>query len=391
MWRMLLTIAVLVLIPATCFAEDMKFEFAGDQFASGQRPTLQQPVERDAFIAGNDVSLTAPVAGSAHLVGMNVNAAAPVTGNLYAAGFTVNVTAPVTGNLTAAGNTVAIASSARVGGNARLAGSSVTLAAPVSDSALVTAQSLTLEGTIGHDLAFHGQNLTFGPGAKVNGTLSIEAPKPIEVPASVAPAERVKYQQAAGSNYFSQAGSTAGGVLSGFWPAFWAIGTWWLLLFVIGAAFIAFAPRLMGALDDAATFRPGQKLLFGLLALATLLGLVPVLVLTVVGLLLMPVLLLLIFVACTLGYIAGAFFLALRIAERTAPIDNAPRRIAVLAVALIVAGLVSTVPVLGWVFSFVLLLFGLGLMTTLLTDRWNERRVLPRMPSPASAPHPTAR
>jgi hypothetical protein len=347
---------------------------------------VDRPAEHDAFVAGNDVTLAAPVSGNAHLFGMNITSNAPVGGDLYAAGFTVNLGAPVAGSLSAAGNAVSVRVPTSVGGNARLAGASVTLAGPVSGSALVAAQSLTLDSSVAHDLSFHGQTLTFGPGAKVGGILSIQAPYPIAVPASVAAADRVKYQQGPGTDYLSQAGSTAGGIASGFWPQFWAIAFWWVILFLIGAGLIGFAPGMMGAADVASLSRPGQKLLFGALAFAAMLGLVPVLALTVVGLLLLPLLLIFIVVACAVGYVAGVFFAGLRTIGGVAPIDTTPKRLAVLAASLAVAGLLGMVPLAGWLLNVLLLMFGLGLITAEFVDRWFNSGSWARLAHSAAPP-----
>jgi hypothetical protein len=52
-------------------------------------------------------------------------------------------------------------------------------------------------------------------------------------------------------------------------------------------------------------------------------------------------------------------------------IDTNLKRVAVLAVALIVAALVGMVPVIGWLFTLVLLVFGLGVIAVSMLTRWS--------------------
>lgn len=384
--RRLLVLLALLALPAVCLADEPRLDFGGDQYAAGQRPAITAPVRQDAFLAGNDVTLSGAVAGSAHLFGMNVASGGEVGGDLYAAGFTVNVTAPVKGSVSAAGNSLAIRAPATIGGNLRLAGSSVTLAAPVAGAALVAAQTLALDAPVTEDLSFYGETLTFGPGARVGGMLSIQAPKPIEVPASVAPADRVRYTEMASPDYVSRAGNTASGVVGSFLPALWAAAIWWLLLFLVGLGFITLAPRVMAALDRASVTRPFRNFGLGVLAFASLLGLVPVVALTLVGILLLPVVLLFIVLACSLGYLSGTYFVGLRIAGALTRIDTNPRRIAVLAAALVVAGLLGMVPFLGWLIGLVLLIFGLGVIAVAMMDGWAARDAARRSLAPPAMP-----
>ncbi|HEV7717507.1 MAG TPA: hypothetical protein VGO70_00865 [Arsenicitalea sp.] len=382
----LLTVAVSA-FPTLCLADGSTFDFGGDRYTGGQNVGITAPVERNAFIAGYDVALTAPVNRDAHLAGFNVNANAPVAGDIYAAGFSVNVAAPVGGDLSAAGNNVSLRAPATIGGNARLAGATVSVAAPIAGSALVSAQTATLDAAIAHDLSFYGENLNFAPGAKVNGMLYIQAPREIAVPASVASADRVQFRQMNNPDYMSEAGRTAQNVVRGFWPEFWAAAVWWLLLLLIGAAFIALAPRMVNNFQVASATRPFRNFGLGILAFALVLGLLPVTAITVVGLLLVPFVLLFIAIICSLAYLAGTYFLGLRIANAYFRIDTNLKRIGVLAVSLALAALIGSIPFLGWLIVLALVAFGLGIFAIVIMARWSARDAarLHSAPPPAAS------
>ena len=314
-------------------AEESRLAIGGDQFTAGQIAAISAPVAHDAFAIGGDVTLGMPVAGDAHLAGYDVDVTADIAGDLYVGGFSVNITAGVGGDLSAVGNTITLRSSSPVSGNARLAGSAVILATPVTGAALVTAQSLTLDAAIAGDFSFYGENLTFGPNARVDGTLDIRAPKQTAVPASVAAADRVRFELLDSPDYVSEAGKTAGTFVGRLWPVFWTVAAWWLLLFVAGAGLIALLPGAVTAMQQTSQTRPFRSFGLGILALAAVLGLVPVAALTIIGLVLLPFVAIFVFLACSLAYLTGTFLIGLRIAGAFVTIDTNLRQLGVLALA----------------------------------------------------------
>lgn len=385
-------LAGLLLVTVTAAAaQDPNLDFGGDHYAAGQNIVVQAPVQRDAFMAGNDVTLNAPVSGDAHLAGFDVNVSAPVSGDVYAMGFSVDVTDEVGGDVTAAGNSVTLRATSTVGGNARLAAQNVTIATPIGGSVLISAQTLTLDAPIAGDLSFFGESISFAPGAKVGGQFTIQAPEAIAVPATVAAADRVAFTQFAPPDYMSEAGkSAAESVVSRFWPGVWLALSGWLVLVIIGAALIALMPKGLASMQAVSETRPFRKLGLGILALASLLGLVPVFVLTLVGIIALPVVLVVVGIGCLLGYLAGVYFVGLRILKAFTHVDTNLRRVVVLAVALPAAGLVGLIPVVGWLLTLTLLVFGLGVMAAVLMVRWSRKDAArlqpPYGPAPAASP-----
>lgn len=364
----LLAVAIL-LLPVGAMAQDSRVSFGGDQFAAGQSAQIASPVDRDVFAAGYDVAIRAPVSGDAHLAGFNVAQTADVAGDLYAAGFSVSLAGRVGGDVTAMGNSVSITAPQPIAGNARIAGQTVTLSSEIGGSALITAQTLTLASPVKGDLNFVGENLAFGPDARVDGTLTIHAPREIAVPASVAAADRVKFEQLVNPDYASEAGKTAEHVVRSIWPAVWATGLWWLLLLVVGVAAITLLPRLMQALQSAAATRPFRRVGVGLVTFAAVVGLVPVLVLTILGIFLVPFALIFVVLACALAYLAGTYLLGIRIARALTSVDTNLKRTGVLAASIVVAGLLGMIPVIGWLLTLVVLCFGFGAIAAIIMGR----------------------
>jgi cytoskeletal protein CcmA (bactofilin family) len=378
-----LGLALLIATVGAARADESHFNFGGDQYAAGQGVGIAVPVDRDAFAAGYDVSLSAPVTGDAHLAGYSVTAGAAITGNLYAAGQSVGIKGAVGGDVTALANTITLDPAAPVAGNVRLAANTVTLGAPVNGSALIAVQTLRLDSTIAGDFSFFGETITFGPNARITGKLDIHAPEPIDVPASVAPADRVAYTQLSGPDYATEAGKTAEHVVKSIWPAVWATGIWWLLLAVAGLAFITLGAGLVARLDTAARGRIGRQLTLGIFGFAATVGLVPVFAMTLIGIFLVPFVLIFVVVICALAYLSGTYLIGSRIGERLTPIDSAFKRLGVLVASIVVAGLLGMMPILGWLITLALLILGFGAFGLLTLNRWTAADARRLAPPPA--------
>lgn len=364
-------LALAALLPSASLADQATIAFGGDAYVAGQTATISEPVAHDAFAAGYTVTLSAPVTGSAHMAGYNVNASASIGGDLYAAGFAVAVTGTLARDVTAMGNSIIVNSPAPVPGNARLAGALLTVDSPIAGSLLATAGTLTLNAPVSGDFSFYGESITFGPNARVDGKVDIHAPKEIAVPATVASADRVTFQQITTPDYAGEAGKTAENIFRGFWFALWATVLWWLLLFVVGAVFIAAAPRLVGDLSILSTRHPFRRIGLGALSFAATLGLVLVTVMTIVGIIVLPFVVLYVVVACSLAYLAGVYFVGARIWSAMAPIATNVQRIIVLALSLVIGGLLTMVPFLGWPITLLLLAFGFGVVAARVIAGWS--------------------
>src|SRR5690606_35183425 len=162
-----------------------------------------------------DVKLGGPVGGDAHMAGFNVTADTPVTGDLYAAGFNVTVAQPVGGDLSAMGNNLTVQTGATVGGNARLSGANVTVSGQIAGAALVIAETMNLISPVEGDFEFLGSRIVSGPDARLDGTVKIHAPAPIDVPATVASADRITFEMLESTDYAGEAGKTAEHVVRG--------------------------------------------------------------------------------------------------------------------------------------------------------------------------------
>lgn len=359
--RFIVAALVAVSLAGPALGQDMdsgRLSLGGDEYASGQNVSLPAAAG-DAFAAGYDVTVAQSVGGDALLAGYNVRVSAGVGGDIYGGGYSITIGAPVGGDVTAAGNSVVLLEGADVGGNARLAGQNVTVGAPVAGTLLVGAQNLTLNAAIAGDMRFGGASIAFGPGASVGGMLTIHAPQPIEVPASVAPASRVNFVQ---TQEFGP-GQTAVETARTFLP--WAIvatGFFWsLALLVLGLIVFALFPKRSAAVYEKAATRPLYTFWIGILALSALFGLFAVLGMTIIGIPLIFVYIFVFAIGWIIMQIAGAYVLGGRILAATG--FKAPPlgwQMLSLLIGLAIVFVLWLVPFLGWLLWLAVALIGIG-------------------------------
>lgn len=341
------------------------YRFGDDAYIAGDNVTLSGEAVDDAFVVGNTVLISAPVQGSAHAGGRSVSISAPVGQNVYAAGINVNVSAEVGRDAQLAGDTVLVA--APVAGDLRVAAQRAEITANVGDSALVAAENILLTGVISGDASFATDNISFGEGARIDGTLYLfsEDPDGIQVPEHVVAADRVerhaeaefdgsadpkggaKAKPASGSGWFASVMNTVGSIL---------------VLAVLAGIVAYFAPGFLMALRDRTIESPFRAMWMGLLAVSALTGTVFVLGATGYGILLAPFTLLAAGLLAAAGYVIGAYLLGVwvvKLAGQPLPVTFAERAVAALSGAAVTT-ILAMIPVIGWPLVLAVTLAGAG-------------------------------
>lgn len=347
-----------LLLPTIAAAEDdPKFlDLGGDLYGGGSSVLVNDTQATDVFLGGQDTTLSAPISGSAHMVGQTVTVSMPVAGNAYAAGQTVTFTAPVSGSATLAGQTVTVQD---VGRNLRAFGQTVSVNGDIGGSAMIAAQTARIDGTVAGDVAVNASAIQFGPSAEVAGTLTIyhADPDSINVPATVAPAERITRKSI--EEWSADAPTSISLRRETIWSG--VISTV-ITITVLAAILAALMPNRLS--ETRATFleRPLRSFWFGFLTLSAAIGTTIVLAMTLIGLLAVPLSVLLAIALGFAGYIVGSYALGvglLVLLGRDAPGAWIERALAAATGAVIIAA-VGLVPFLGWLVVLAITLTGLG-------------------------------
>ena len=366
---------VLLLACGAARADPVLLTNGGDMFIAGTQARAPLAAPRDVLAGGGSVVLTGTVAQDTHATGFSVEIEADTAGSVYAAGAMVTLRGTIGQDVTATGGTVRTAPSATVAGNVRISGGLVTIEGPVTGAVTASGGEVVLNSAVAGDVVLQAQSISFGPSAKIAGTLRYFAPEAVIIPVSVISADRVTFTKIDALAMFRGMGGMMKDRDFEVWPSFASLFAGFLLtlgfFILLGAVLLAFLPRPVERLRQISVARPGFTLLAGLLGLSALFGLVPVSAMTVVGVLLVPFVVLAVVVVWTLGYVLGAYVIALRmlVAFGGAQTHGLGARLAVLAVGVAVLAALNFVPFIGWMINFAVVLFGVGAMVVTVANR----------------------
>jgi hypothetical protein len=357
-----LFVAAMLATPAVA---DDRITVGGDAYVSGARASLSDPSARDAFLSGFTVDLTGKVEKDVSAAGFDVDVNAPVGQDFYAAGFSIKVNQPIAEDVTAAGFSIYLGPQAAIGGNARLTAGSVEIDAPIAGSVIAAAGSLTMNGTVTGDARLTAGKLVFGPNAKIGGALTYFAAEPITIPASVIAADRVHYEKLEAKAVAETARQAMGEGRFGFWPTFATVLAAFVLLIAFLAAMaamlFAFAPKLTEDLRADAMASPFRSILLGILGLSMIFGLMPVSMMTLIGIPLMPIILLGAIALWIAGYLLGAYGTSMHVAAAFNRTPQSPgARLLVLVIGLVIIAALNFIPIIGWLINLAVVFLGLG-------------------------------
>jgi hypothetical protein len=328
--------------------------FGGDVFASGEEINIQDAVT-DVMACGATVRVTAPVSGDVHVCGYSVTVDSTVGKDLYSGGFEVTTSAKVAGNVSIMAFRAMVEPEAEIAGNLRIGGSEVVVRGNVAGYALLSGDSVRLDGAVDGDVRIETKALSFGPNARVNGALEYRTPEPMEVPVSVANASNVKYTALAPAKPEMFPGMGRGAGLRG--GAIVLAG-----LLISGALLLALFPRFVEAGLEKATHHPVKAGLTGLAVCAAVLvsaGILFVIVIGAVpGVAMMSLLPMMMLLGCLIGSLSLAALVWHGIGQQIP--DTWLARFGLMAAGVAVFGAIWLVPYVGVIVNLLVVLIGLG-------------------------------
>jgi len=312
---------------------------AGDLLAAGGRVAVEHPVGRDAALAGGDVAIRADIGEDLRAVGGQVVLASRVGGDAHIA----------------AGH-VAIERSASVGGSAWLAGGDVDVQGDLPAGTTIRAGHVTIGGHVAGPLHIQADTIELQPGARIDGSLTYASTQPLQRdPAAQVRGDVVRQAMPTdGSPRRQRTSSPFAGVI--FLLGLVAFAMVWSLLF----------PRWAESAQAQLSKAPGISLALGaavfLLAPAAIL----LLLITIVGAPLAFALLAAYGLVLLAGYMVVAGTLGERLLRATGKEAAATRgkRLVALGASVVLLGLLSALPFLGWIITLLVLMAGTGALVS---------------------------
>jgi cytoskeletal protein CcmA (bactofilin family) len=336
-----------------------------DLFVSGQTVRIDGRVRGDVYAFSKSLIVTGVIEGDLITAGAQVVLDGQVQGNVRAAGATIQLNGSVGRNVLGAAHDIQLGSNGRVGGNMIGAAESVSLIGTV-DGSLSGAGNFDLQGNVGRGAELALESLTVGPQARIGGRLTYYADhEQTGIPAGVA-AGGVRFVQTQNEHQREtvrrpdQRFSAVGNILSLTWLAGTA---------VVGLVLLRLFPRFAAEFLAALETQPLPSLGLGVLAL---IGTIPVAILVGLTIIGIPISLLM-GAGYFSGLLIGWIFLALAAGSILVGLVRKGRPWHpswAFLLGLVVLYVLTRLPFLGALVTFVGLSFGLGAFLFALYRTW---------------------
>ena len=325
-----------------------------DVFMAGGHLQMPDAIAGDAILAGGTISTSGAVQGDEVATGGQLDLGGNIGGGLYAAGGRVRVDARVAHNARIAGGDVEVGPEADVQGGVTVAGGRVEINGRVGKYLQIGAGRVRIDGHIGGDVDVASGELNVGPGAIIDGVLTYHGSHP----ATVAAAAQIK----GGMQYVER--KHWGSSVHTEMPRGFGVGAWvWLIGWIVaGSVLLALWPGFTRAVTEIALRRPGMASLTGFVVLVCAPIAVLLLMISLIGLPLALLGLCLYLILLPLGYLASAASVGEWVLSRLRPGSELVirQRILMLIAALVVLFVLTRVPVLGAIVTFLAVLVGVG-------------------------------
>jgi cytoskeletal protein CcmA (bactofilin family) len=264
----------------------------------------------------------------------------------------------VDGNATTAGQTVLVGRQGAIGGSVLGAGETFSVLGPVGRSITMAASTLALGSTVGRDVTAHVNTITVDPGARISGTLDYTSAQESAIPTTVAAGGVQFHLQEHTERAQQRPRDNPLGGLFGFFGLVWLVGS-----IILGVLLVHYLPGFAEGAAAQVQEHPLPCLGLGFLALCVAPAALFFVALTLIGL---PIAFLggLAYLAglylgwLLLGLALGAWLVALARRGRGALPTIDPRWLVVLG--LVVLYVVTHLPFIGGLASFLALCLGLG-------------------------------
>jgi cytoskeletal protein CcmA (bactofilin family) len=341
--------------------EDMvSRQLGNDLFATGGDVRLAEEIYGDAIAAGGEVALNGTVRGDALVAGGRLALGGTVDEDLYASGGEVRVTGHIAGSTRLAGGEIELDRDSVIDGGASIAGGHVSVDGRLGQYVQIAAGSVRINGQVAGDVEAAGGELSVGPQAVIEGSLTFRGPEPPEVAAGAQIRGGVKHIE---EKHDARILRRMLGTLALVWLIGWII---------VGSVLLAVWPGFARSVSDAATQRFGLSLLTGFLVLVAVPALIVLLTISLVGIPLGLLLLCLYLVLLPLGYLATAGAIGdwlLPRLRKGAAIATRHRVLMLLGV-LIALFVATRLPVVGGIIGLLVMLTGMGALLLAAVGRY---------------------
>jgi cytoskeletal protein CcmA (bactofilin family) len=335
-------------------------EIDDDLYLAGGQVDLYATVNGDVVVAGGELNLEGDVNADAMAAGGVVTLLSVVADDARLAGGHVRIKGKIGDDLVAAGGRIHLSPVARVGGRAWLSGGEIRVDGHIVDELRAAAGRIIITGKVDGNVELRAEHITITESAEINGNLHYKSPREADIAAGVRIDGEVVHTP----------------VDVDFKPVIAQLvfaGLVVLISFILTAVvlyllFPEFSQRVSQSLQGQIWLSLG----IGLAVFAAVPVLAVILLSTFVGLWLGLLLLVIYVVVLLTGYICAALFIANAGLKKMGKTEvSRATGASALALTLFGLALISLVPLLGGLISWLVLLAGIGALSRQLYSQYS--------------------
>ena len=367
--KKLTLISVLTLLPLVSFAaidiqknnNGVTLTTSRNVYLAGNIINVFQEEPGDVYAVGSMVSITGKINQDLFVIGGNITITSQIVGDLRVAAGNINLTGPVDGDLIAAGGQIEIAPSSVIKGDFLAAGGKMNIGGSMNGNGKIFGKEVYISGTLNKDIDIKANSLVIEKTAVINGNINYKGEKEATINEGAKIIGKISFTK------IEAKPAKAGGLAAvlGIFGILWLIKFFALLVAALVLFFLT--KQNISKIAAEAVDNFWKKLLGGFVLVIVIPAAVIVLFLTVIGLALGVLGLALYALLLILGMVFAGIITAELLNQLFFRGERAkPLKWPMVILGVIVMQLLTFIPVVGWIATFIIFLVGFGTVSNLL-------------------------
>ena len=321
-----------------------------DYFAFGETVEISGTVDGDVYAAGGQILIDGTINGDLLAAGGKISISGNISQDVRIVGGQITIGGEIGRSLTASGGNIELTDSAVVRGSVVAGGGSILLASPIGREVMIAAGNLTVSNKVDGNLEAFVGSIRLTSKAVINGDLTYWSDSPASIDGNAKISGSVIHKTPPKPSL-----EKVFGLLTGIYLLVTLIS--FISTLIIGLLFIYFYPKYNREVVSTLRKRPWASLGIGFLILVVAPIFLIIIFSTVVGIPLALILLASYLITIYLARIYVVFWAGVTIFER---LGKRVHEGWALFVGLIIYFILTLIPVIGGIITFVVVLFGLG-------------------------------
>lgn len=338
------------------FAADLQFEVS---------------IDGDLTVFAADINIDGPVGGDAELYGASISVMNDIAGRLEAGGADISLSGSVGGEAEIGGALIVIEPTAHLAGGATISGREIYAEGRFSGRTSLRGSEVHISGVIDGPLDVYAREVFIDDSAVIAGPITVRSPSPPQVGEGAQLGE-LDYVE----TRFNSDDVDMDELDFDFdiWPGFWAVGGLFASSgFILGAILAVLFPRSLGRMSAKFRARPMVSGGLGLIIYATfwllMITLASLLVATIIGILLAPLVLLAMPIMYFLAFVFGGVVIGDMVFNRSGGQAGYLLRVGALAAVMLVITALHVLPPVGVLIGIIVNCIGFGAWALAIFER----------------------